>query len=51
MHWAYFFFRWSPTVHETADTVEISIPIQGWAMEVRFRQSGASKSATWTWQE
>lgn len=51
MHWAYFFYQWSQTVRETGDAVEISIPIQGWAMEVRFGQSSAIKSATWTWQE
>jgi hypothetical protein len=51
MHWAYFFYHWGPTVRETAGVTEIAMPLQGWAMEVGFTQSGAIKSAAWVWQK
>ncbi len=51
MHWAYFFYHWEPSARETSGTVEIAIPRQGWAVEIRFSESGAVNSATWVRQE
>ena len=50
-HWAYFFYHWEPTAREKSGMVEIAIPRQGWAIEIRFTESGAIESADWRWQE
>jgi len=50
-HWAYFFYHWEPTAREKSGMAEIAIPLQGWAIEIRFTESGAIESADWRWQE
>jgi hypothetical protein len=51
-HWTYFFYPWKPTSRETSSgTVELTAPIIGWALELRFAQSGVIETAQWVKQE
>jgi hypothetical protein len=51
LHWAYFFYPWQPSAHQTsAGITEVRIPMGGWAVEVNFSKEGAVIAASWVEQ-
>jgi hypothetical protein len=50
-HWAYFFYPWQPSAHQTSPgMMEVRIPMGGWAVEVNLSKDGAVTAASWVEQ-
>jgi len=47
-HWAYFFYPWKPSARKSSPgTMEVWIPMGGWAVELKISADGVLNNASW----